>query len=550
MLKSTYKPSANLAAPAALPPGWTEHAAPSGHKYYYHAETKESTYKRPGVAAADVQPLPVSPQPPTPQLQLSDPRVANAFMAQHAAPTPGHRGGFSSGRGGRGGGDHRPRPQPVDKPRSKVAIPGCEPWVLVSTKYGRRFAYNPEKNASFWRIPEKLKAGILELDQARIREKVDGPTAKGSDPVGTEDAAKTPREAEAEAEVDYDSSEYEEVEVTDDEDAGEDGNPSKRQRTEEPDADQPVEFGEDDIAYQLQAMGGGYGLEGGEFEEDAAEDGQEDGGALSDDDARALFADLLDDFNINPYSPWEKLVEEGKIFDDARYTALSTMKARKDAWEDWSRSRIQALREQRAKEEKKDPRIAYMTFLQEHATPKLYWPEFKRKYKKEPPMKDAGLADKDREKWYRDYVNRLKLPQSTVRSDLTALLRSVPPAKLNNRTLASHLPPQILTDMRYVATDAATRERLVDAYITTLGPPPDDLEAAQKDEEAQKARAERERRETALRERERAVAEEKRNLQRRLAHGKAVLREEERELERAMEVGKRGLQTQLRRDEE
>src|SRR5271169_1637501 len=32
---------------APLPPGWTEHTAPTGHKYYYNATTKKSTYKRP-----------------------------------------------------------------------------------------------------------------------------------------------------------------------------------------------------------------------------------------------------------------------------------------------------------------------------------------------------------------------------------------------------------------------------------------------------------------------------------------------------------------------
>jgi hypothetical protein len=31
----------------SLPPGWTEHTAPTGHKYYYNASTKKSTYQRP-----------------------------------------------------------------------------------------------------------------------------------------------------------------------------------------------------------------------------------------------------------------------------------------------------------------------------------------------------------------------------------------------------------------------------------------------------------------------------------------------------------------------
>jgi WW domain len=32
-----------------LPPGWTEHTAPTGHKYYYNAALKKSTYQRPTV---------------------------------------------------------------------------------------------------------------------------------------------------------------------------------------------------------------------------------------------------------------------------------------------------------------------------------------------------------------------------------------------------------------------------------------------------------------------------------------------------------------------
>ncbi len=247
---------------------------------------------------------------------------------------------------------------------------------------------------------------------------------------------------------------------------GEDGqgNPSKRRRAEEPaNEDGPVEFGEADIAYQLQAMGDEYDLDD---QHDAAEtDGWGDAG---DEDARALFKDLLNDFNINPFSPWEALIEEGKVIDDARYTVLSTMKLRKEVWAEWTRERIRQAKEQKARQEKQDPRIAYMAFLQERATPKLYWPEFKRKFKKEAPMKDSALADKDREKWYREYINRLKLPQSTLKADLTALLRSLPPTKLNSKTLASHLPPQILADMRYISVDARVRDPLVEAYIQSL----------------------------------------------------------------------------------
>ncbi|KAI8952967.1 hypothetical protein F4801DRAFT_166601 [Xylaria longipes] len=570
MLKSTYKPSANHAQPPLLP-GWTEHKAPTGHTYYYHAETKQSTYKRP---SADAPPIPPAPQPHDPHTsffqyssvpQLSDPAAANAFLAQYdparqrSAQAPGQHG--RGGHRGSNDGRDRPRPQPLDKPKSKVTIPGCEPWILVYTKYGRRFVYNPVKNASYWRIPEKVMQGVLELDIRGIKEKAgNSHTTDEPQPVEPSPAdPETDQRDEAQELADW-GSDYEEVEVTDDEGEGQgdgaadddgdgDGDnlpPSKRQRTEEPTDDMPVEFNEDDIAYQLQAMGEEYGLDPGEYDDGNPENWPQgaEGLPFSEADAKELFKDLLNDFGINPYSSWDKLIEDGRVFDDSRYTALGSMKARKEVWEEWSRERIQVLKEQRAKEEKKDPRIPYMAFLQQKATPKLYWPEFRRKYKREGPMRDTSLNDRDREKWYREYINRLKLPQDTLKKDLTSLLKEIPARALNNQTLLENLPSQLLADVRYISLDPKVRDPMLAAYIQTLGPPPE-ADEADEDETAKKTREERRKREKALAERERIVAENKRKRERQLEYGKAVLREEERELEKANQVGKKGLQSQL-----
>ncbi|KAI1655983.1 hypothetical protein F4813DRAFT_151028 [Daldinia decipiens] len=582
MLKSTYKPFSNQPPPPPLLPGWTEHKAPTGHTYYHNAATKESTYTRPTTSPLPTstsifQPSPPLQDPHTNFLQystvpqLSDPATANAFLAQYD-PTHQRHAQQQQQHGGRGGhrghheGKDRPRPQPADKPKSKVTIPGCEPWLLVYTKYGRRFAYNPVKNASYWRIPEKVMKGVLELDIRGIKEKATGTQGGGAD-------AKTSTSPSAEPQIETPitdvveeigeqvelGSDYEEVEVTDDEGEEEetreamgDGDkhnerPPKRQRTEEPTEDIPLEFDEADIAYQLQAMGDEYGLDPGEYDDgnpDAWPEGAE-GLPLSETDARELFKDLLNDYGINPYSSWEKLIEEGRIIEDGRYTVLNTMKARKDAWEEWSRERIQILKEQRAREEKKDPRIPYLAFLQHKATPKLYWPEFRRKYKKEAPMRDTNLNDRDREKWYREHINRLKLPQDTLKKDLATLLRTIPLRALNNKTHLENLPAQILADLRYISLDPQIRDPLIEAYIQTLGQLPTDDGADNDGEAARKAKEERRKREKALEERERIVAEEKRRQKRQLEHGKAALREEERELERAMHVGKKGLQTQL-----
>ncbi|RKL40028.1 hypothetical protein BFJ72_g6346 [Fusarium proliferatum] len=555
MLKSTHTPSAAALAP--LPPGWSKHTAPTGHTYYYNAETKESTYKRPGA-----QPPPQPAQPPAPAYPgygsipyLADPNVANAYMEQFNQDNNGQRYNNSS-RGGHGGGrggfEGRPRPQPVDKPRKKEPIPGCEPWILVYTKYSRRFVYNPVKNASYWRIPEKLMPAILELDKARLRQKATGESqGKENKQDEKQPEQAIPQKKDAPVAGLDDDSEYEEVEVTDDEgnDEGDGEHPSKRQRTADPGADEdvPMEFTEADFAAQLQAMGDDYGLEPGDYDDGNAEEWPEgaEGVPLSVDDAKYLFKDLLNDFNINPYSPWEKLLEEGKIIDDLRYTALSTTKARRDCWDEWTREKIAELKEQRARQEKRDPRIAYMAFLQEKATPKLYWPEFKRKYKKEDVMKDHKITDKDREKAYREHIGRLKMPQSKLKSDLTALLKAQPVHLLNNKSLSTGLPDPVLTDIRFISLEPKIRDPLIEAYVSNLPPPPEDLDAAKDDEEQRKQRESREKREKALEERNRVVEEQKKKRDREVAASKARLRDEERELEMAMKVGKQGLQSQL-----
>ncbi|KAM0513630.1 hypothetical protein ACHAPE_007680 [Trichoderma viride] len=550
MLKSTHK-----AAPLApLLSGWTEHQAPTGHTYYYNAQTKESTYKRPSLQQAQVGPEPsYSPYGAVPN--LSDPRVANAYMAQFNQPPPqAQRGGFG---GARGGFEGRPRPQPLDKPRRKEAIPGCEPWIVVYTKYSRRFVYNPLKNASYWRIPEKLMPAILEMDKKRILRSTAGEDEKeADDDQSKEEESKDAEKTAADADYESDAYMYDEVEV-DDEGQGEDRegdendeeHSSKRQRTEMGDEKNqgPTEFTEEDIIAQLQAMGEDYGLEPGDYDDGNMEDWPEgaEGVEFSEEDAKFLFKDMLIDLRINPYSSWDKLLEDGKIVEDPRYTALGTTKARKECWDEWTREKIAELKEQRAKQEKKDPKIAWMAFLQEKASPKLYWPEFKRKYRKEDPMKDMKLSDKDREKSYREHINRLKMSQTTLKSDLTALLRAQPIHLLHNKSLANGLPPQVLTDIRYISLEPKIRDLLVEAYVQTLAPPPEDVASAVEDEEQRKAREAKERRERALEERNRVIEEQRRRRERDVAVSKARLREEERELEVAMRVGKRGLQGQL-----
>jgi hypothetical protein len=545
-----------------------------GHTYYYNKETKKSTYTRP---VADVpqfqhttppslgpssynEPLHMSfdAQPAqeasNPQRQIQDLIFGGPpqqFPRQHGPPQHHLRGGYGGGfRGGHSNFTDRRRERD-DKPKHRNDIPNCAPWVLVKTKFGRRFVWNKETNESFWKFPPDVMKAVVEFDR-KEREKNER-RERGEPSDEEEDEAMAEIEAElatAEEEIEIvevdgeagmeDDEEYEEVEVTDDE-GEEPSNAPKRQRTDGTSGDQPEEAEDDDLAWQLAQMEE-MELQGGD-EEIYYED---DDPVLSKEDCKALFKELLEDTRISPYTPWDKILEDGVLFDDGRYKALPNMKARNECFNEWSREKMQSLKEEKAKQQKLDPRIPYLILLDRHATPKLYWPEFRRKYKKEPEMKDGKLSDKDKEKLYRDHIKRLGMRSSDLKSDLTALLRAQPLVSLNRSTTLDTLPTAVLTDLRYISLPPSTRDTMIKTYISTLPPAPEGALLSAEEEAARaKKWTERDRREKALADRERRVREEKRKQERDLAYGKGRLREEEAEIERAMKVGKDGLKGHL-----
>ncbi|KAL8675099.1 MAG: hypothetical protein Q9168_000470 [Polycauliona sp. 1 TL-2023] len=575
MLKSTYKPAA---APPSLPAGWTEHKAPTGAST--KGASEQSTYTRP----LDRYPQ-VDPTSSGNNFRGIDPQ---ASFQQHGGPY-----GFATGQqsfnspqsrplGNIKGSEARLRSQPQDRPRSKHAIPGCEPWLLVTTRLGRRFVYNPGNQESFWKFPPDVMKAVVEYDRLERERKVqdentrmsvvesrESPQIAGT-PTTEREGPLLPNGEQPEEKPIDESDEYEEVEVTDDEE--DDETAAKRQKTEGNGPDQLVEFDEDDIAYQLAAMGQDYGLDPGEYgsvEHEELEEGAE-GLSLSQEDASALFQDMLDDHRVNPYHPWDKLIQEGRIIEDDRYTILPNMRARKDVWGEWSRVRMQELKELREKEEKKDPLIPYLNFLQGRATPKLYWPEFRRKYLKEAEMRTTKPSDKEREKWYRDFINRMapptplhfnqaggalitalgtKLPESTLKSDLVSLLKSTPLTILNRSSSMAALPPSLLTDIRYITLRPSVRDPLIETHICTLADAPDTVVDPEEQKEKVRQKQEREQR-NALAERQRQVQREKIKAKEALDYSKGVMREGDRELQQAMTVGKESLLSYMEKEKQ
>nr|POE49194.1 pre-mrna-splicing factor dre4 [Quercus suber] len=499
-----------------------------------------------------------------------------------------------------------------DKPKSKHTLPGNTTWILIRTKFGRRFVHNVQTKQSFWRIPADVLQSVVEFDERQPGADLESKSAarppkavnaannqsndddlaheqtrsrrRRSESLQREDEAallaELAREPESEeeqetkqalekdeeqqpqpGEVGYDSEgSYEYVEVTDDEGDDEDHDSNIKNvegatggtREEVVAAATkdtgPVEFGEDDIAYQLAAMGEDYGLDAGEYGNEEDYDEWEDGAEglpLSNEDATNLFRDMLEDHRISPFTPWDQLLSDispNSILDDDRFTVLTSSKARKQVWDAWVKEKAARIQAERANIEKREPRIPYLAFLAEKATPKLYWPEFRRKYKRDAEMTDRSFSDKEREKLYREHINRLKLPESTRKADLRNLLQSIPLQFLNCSTTLEMLPQQLLTNINFISLPPKTRDLTIESHLRNLPPAPDaegvDAETLA---EQEKKRAQRTKRELALAKREKRVEMERRNAEKGERFAKRDLREEEAKLSRALATKSDGL---------
>lgn len=496
MLKSTHR--AVPSAVPSLPSGWTEHKAPTGHTYYYNTDTKKSTYTRPTAPLPEEElQIDFGATQPDHEVQAS----INALQEFHkhndpSQPAPGH---FTGGR------SYQDRSRPNrqgDRPKTKTPIPNCAPWILVKTKYGRRFVHNAETKESLWKFPSEVMMAVIDMDRIEwekkkaAKEAKEQASAKKQASVQDQPTAAAAQQPAAQGEQPYDSDSYEEVEVTDSED--EDGdNANKKPRLEsdapiqslnEQPPSGPQEFNEDDIAFQLAALEAeeeqdpGYDYDDPEAAfEFSDEDVDEDGGVpLTMADREALFRSLLDEYNISPFGTFDALIDTNTptanaVISDHRWVTLPNMSARRATFDSWSRDRVA---ERNAVEQatndvdrinngvpklsKSDPRVSYLTFLSINATPKLYWPEFKRKFRKEPIMTDRHFADKDREKLYREYIPKLKLSESDRRKEFTVLLKSIPKDEWKD----VDVPASVAKDIRfYGVRDEKRRNELVDAFL-------------------------------------------------------------------------------------
>ncbi|ANZ77909.1 BA75_04828T0 [Komagataella pastoris] len=128
----------------------------------------------------------------------------------------------------------------------------------------------------------------------------------------------------------------------------------------------------------------------------------------------SIFKTLLDDAQLDPFSSWE--IESEKIIQDPRYLELDTDNDRSSAFYQWSRERAAGKTVQT--DEVKISDDVYQSFAQfikeqlivrgvnKSVMKKLYFAEFKRKYRKDPSYQRflQHLPEKELESFYRQFV--------------------------------------------------------------------------------------------------------------------------------------------------
>ena len=177
----------------------------------------------------------------------------------------------------------------------------------MTTKWNRTFYHNPTTDESYWKVPESIRELVerIQLETARAN------------------AAVSESESETQSGDEF---------------------PNETDPT-----DAPVEFTEEDIAYQLAQLQAEYGAD-----EMAVEEEEE----IDNDAKRQIFISLLEDKDINPFNTWES--EMPKIVQDPRYSMLRNTKQRIEIFADWARARIALINEEKANVVKEDVPSEYL----------------------------------------------------------------------------------------------------------------------------------------------------------------------------------------------
>ncbi|MBW0549587.1 hypothetical protein O181_089302 [Austropuccinia psidii MF-1] len=412
-------------AAAPLPPGWTEHRAPTGQFYYYHAASGESTYVRPSI-----QIIPAN----------SDHSSNNSNGNTTQSNKVADKKASTSKR--------------KEKPKIKEPIPETD-WMKVTTTEGNVFYTNLETKVSSWTVPDEIKAQVqcyeeqefrkkeelkrveeeqarikaeevkraheaeqkrlIELEVQKVRAEVEAEAVLRGLKRKTEDQSHLATTSSVQPQASTSSVSHIDVGTTLDE------RKTKSAKLELKDEDQDEEWqrqiaeemaleaSEESNTTNATLIGNSSTL---------GAPGPAPASGLSPEELKAMFKAMLLEKDINPMAPWDN--ELPKFVMDSRYLAVSSMKERRDLFDEFCKEKIRQQRAAKVAALKVDPPQAYRSLLIEFVTStRMLWEDFKTKHKKDARFRNFGRDDREREKAFKGWLKELgeQKRQQLIRSE-------------------------------------------------------------------------------------------------------------------------------------
>ncbi|CAO3670389.1 unnamed protein product [Umbelopsis vinacea] len=256
---------------------------------------------------------------------------------------------------------------------------------------------------------------------------------------------------------------------------------AKKQTTEE----EPTEFNEDDVMWQLQAMQEEEVHEDTEeifqadrdHQEDNSSAGEEpvediqDGEQIPDEQAVEAFTELLSESDVSPFATWE--MELPKFIADPRYKSIKSLSRKKALFDNFCRVLVQQRKNKQQSESKSKrtatPEDEFQALLDREVTHHMYWSDFKYKYKRDTAFV-AVLDSKKKEKMFKEHIKaieRRKVRSAEVEDDYKDLLRET--REINTKSRWRDIKRILEKDDRYHAIRSShQREDMFRDYLEDM----------------------------------------------------------------------------------
>ncbi|KAJ3120724.1 transcription elongation regulator [Physocladia obscura] len=256
-------------------------------------------------------------------------------------------------------------------------------------------------------------------------------------------------------------------------------------------------------------------------------------GELTNAEKQAMFMDMLEEVETNPFSTWEKELDQ--FTDDPRYVQIPTAKLRKNYFETYCKNKAAQIHKQRSANEIKTPKETFRAFLDDVLGTADWrklgslsaYDDFSRKWKRDPRFTVIS-DDRDRKAMFKEFVTRMKAAEGErkraekqqIQDNFFELLRSV--EGINNESRWRDVQRKIDRDKRYnVIPTPIQREDLFREFLKISA-----LEKASS--EAERKEIERKAREVeSLRQREETVRKQKTNLAREVRKSQFIMKSSE-----------------------